>query len=146
MPFSVTLVISPFTGNQTLLLVHPAGFCALGIVDPVETAFVAFSSSHEDAFVLVDTTYSAVIFCLTAYLYHIARVCQNVAGRHKGYIQSVLMSVLGSLLSQACCTIGGTKQYSIMPQYPINSYRKWGKRCLVSLSSSQVFLFLPSSS
>ena len=57
------------------------------------------------AYVLVDTIHDAVDFCLTTHLDHIARVFQDAARRHDGYIQSVLTSVFVSLPFQACSTI-----------------------------------------
>ena len=49
---------------------------------PIGTASWAFSLSHEGASVLLNTICGRIDFCLIAHLDHLARICQNVAGRH----------------------------------------------------------------
>ena len=63
------------------MLTLPARFGGLGIGDPVETAPLAFSSSHEGASVLVDTIRGTTDFCLIDHLDHLARIHHEVTGR-----------------------------------------------------------------
>ena len=49
---------------------------------PIGTVSWAFSLSHEGASVLLNTICGRMDFCLITYLDHLARISQNVAGRH----------------------------------------------------------------
>ena len=103
--FYPVVLDGPVSQHEVQLFAHPARFGSLGIGYPVGTASWAFSFSHEGTSVLLNTICGIMDFCLIAYLDHLARICQNVAGRHGVIVQSLLTSVLGSLSSEACSTI-----------------------------------------
>ena len=59
-------------------MLAPARFGGLGVSDTVESALMAFSSSHEGTSVLVDAIHGATEFCVTA---HLDRIRHDISGR-----------------------------------------------------------------
>ena len=67
--------------------------------------YIAFSSSHESASVLVNAIRGATEFKVTAYLAQLAKVRHEDSGRREGRVQSLLTSVLECMPSPVCRTI-----------------------------------------
>ena len=91
--------------HEVCLFGFPARFGGLGISDPVKSAGLAFSSSREGAFVLVDAIHGLMEFSLTAHLDLQARVCNDISRRREVDVQSTLSSLLESLPSPVCRTV-----------------------------------------
>ena len=80
--FYPVLLDGPVSQHEVQLFAHPARFGGLGIGYPLGTASLAFSLSHEGASMFLNTICGRIDFCLIAHLDHLARIYQNVVGRH----------------------------------------------------------------
>ena len=75
------------------------------ISDPGKSAGLAFLSSHEGAFVLVDAIHGIMEFSLTAHLDLLARVRNDISRRPEVDVQSALSSLLELLPPPVCHTV-----------------------------------------